>query len=115
MARGGSNPPFRTNLLPNRGMKSPLQQRAEAAAERFWTARKPVAIEFAGVPKAGKTTTLGQVHAFLKRCGFRVEVVVEHAPICPIRDQETRQFQRLDCLYDAVSNPGEDADPVAAR
>ena len=62
-------------------MRSALQQRAEAAAERFRTARKPVVIEFAGVPKAGKTSTLGQVHAFLKRCGFRVEVVVEHASI----------------------------------
>jgi predicted NUDIX family phosphoesterase len=51
-----------------------------------------VAIEFAGVPKAGKTTTLGQVHAFLKRCGFRVEVVVEHASICPIRDKKHANF-----------------------
>ena len=42
MARGGSNPPFRTNILPNSGMKSALQRRAEAAAERFRTARKPV-------------------------------------------------------------------------
>jgi predicted NUDIX family phosphoesterase len=73
-------------------MKSALQQRAEAAAERFRTARKPVVIEFAGVPKAGKTTTLGQVHAFLKRCGFRVEVVVEHASICPIRDKKHANF-----------------------
>ncbi len=73
-------------------MKSALQQRAEAAAERFGTARKPVVIEFAGVPKAGKTTTLGQVHAFLKRCGFRVEVVVEHASICPVRDKKHANF-----------------------
>ena len=92
MARGGSNPPFRTNILPSSGMKSALQQRAEAAAERFRTARKPVVIEFAGVPKAGKTSTLGQVHAFLKRCGFRVEVVVEHASICPIRDKKHANF-----------------------
>ena len=49
-------------------------------------------VEFAGVPKAGKTTTLGQVHAFLKRCGFRVEVVVEHASICPIRDKKHANF-----------------------
>ena len=92
MARGGSNPPFRTNILPDSGMKSALQQRAEAAAQRFRTARKPVVIEFAGVPKAGKTSTLGQVHAFLKRCGFRVEVVVEHASICPIRDKKHANF-----------------------
>ncbi len=73
-------------------MKSTLQQRAEAAAKRFSAARKPVVVEFAGVPKAGKSTTIGQVHAFLKRCGFRVEVVVEHASICPIRDKKHANF-----------------------
>ena len=73
-------------------MKSPLQMRAVAAAERFKAARKPVVVEFAGVPKAGKSTTIGQVQAFLKRCGFRVEVVVEHASICPIRDKKHANF-----------------------
>ena len=39
--------------------KSNLQIRAERAAEQFSDkARKPLVIEFAGVPKAGKTTTL---------------------------------------------------------
>ena len=73
-------------------MKSGLQQRAEAAAERFGTARKPVVVEFAGVPKAGKSTTIGQIQAFLKRCGFSVEVVVEHASTCPIRDKKHANF-----------------------
>ena len=73
-------------------MKSALQQRAEAAAERFKAARKPVVVEFSGVPKAGKSTTLGQVQAFLKRCGFHVGVVVEQASICPIRDKKHANF-----------------------
>ena len=74
-------------------MKSDLQVRAEEAAERFATAaRKPIVIEFAGVPKAGKTTTLGQLQSFLKRCGFRVEVVVERASVCPIRDKKHSNF-----------------------
>ncbi len=74
-------------------MKSARQIRAEELAERFKTAgRKPVVIEFAGVPKAGKTTTLGQLHAFLKRCGFRVEVLVERASMCPIRDKKHSNF-----------------------
>jgi signal recognition particle GTPase len=52
--------------------KSKLQKRAEEAASRFAeTARKSIVIEFAGVPKAGKTTTLGQIQTFLKRCGFK--------------------------------------------
>lgn len=48
--------------------------------------------EFAGVPKAGKTTTIGQLHAFLKRCGFKVETVVERASVCPIRDKKHANF-----------------------
>lgn len=74
-------------------MKSDLQVRAERAAVQFVDrARKPVVIEFAGVPKAGKTTTLHQVQAFLKRCGFRTEVVVERASVCPIRDKKHANF-----------------------
>lgn len=74
-------------------MKSDLQLRAERAAVQFADrARKPIVIEFAGVPKAGKTTTLNQVQAFLKRCGFRTEVVVERASVCPIRDKKHANF-----------------------
>lgn len=74
-------------------MKPERQTRAEKLAERFKTSgRKPVVIEFAGTPKAGKTTTLGQLHAFLKRCGFKVEVLVERASMCPIRDKKHSNF-----------------------
>lgn len=73
-------------------MKSVLQDRVEAAALRFNGARKPIVIEFAGVPKAGKTSTLGQIQAFLKRCGFRVDVVIERASVCPIRDKKHANF-----------------------
>jgi predicted NUDIX family phosphoesterase len=73
--------------------KSDLQVRAEALAGRFReSGRKPVVLEFAGVPKAGKTTTLSQLHAFLKRCGFRVETVIERASLCPIRDKKHSNF-----------------------
>jgi len=51
-----------------------------------------VVIEFAGSPKAGKTTTLSTLHAFLKRCGFKVEVVIERASVCPIRDKKHANF-----------------------
>jgi len=74
-------------------VKSKLQIRAEQAASKFAeTARKPIVVEFAGVPKAGKTSTLGQVQAFFKRCGFRTEVVVERASVCPIRDKKHANF-----------------------
>jgi predicted NUDIX family phosphoesterase/predicted ATPase len=74
-------------------MKSLLQQRAESLAQEFRKkGRKPVVIEFAGSPKAGKTTTLSTLHAFLKRCGFKVEVVIERASVCPIRDKKHANF-----------------------
>lgn len=73
--------------------KSELQKRAERAASLFpEAARKPIVIEFAGVPKAGKTTTLSQLQTFLKRCGFKVEVVVERASVCPIKDKKHVNF-----------------------
>ncbi len=73
--------------------KTKLQLRAETAAKKFKTsARKPIVIEFAGLPKAGKTTTINHVQSFLRRCGFRVEIVVERASVCPIRDKKHSNF-----------------------
>ena len=73
-------------------MKTDFQDRAEKAAERMHSARRPIVFEFAGVPKAGKTSTLNALQLFLKRCGFRVEVVVESASISPIRDKTDFNF-----------------------
>ena len=98
-------------------MKSQLQERAESAAARFNGARKPIVIEFAGSPKAGKTSTLGQVHTFLKRCGFRVEVVVERASVCPIRDKKHSNFNvwtactTLSQILEKTQTPSRPEDP----
>jgi predicted NUDIX family phosphoesterase len=73
-------------------MASELQERAEEILQRFHLARRPIVLEFAGTPKAGKTTTISQIQAFLKRCGFRVKVVVERASVCPIRDKKHANF-----------------------
>src|SRR5438067_12417683 len=74
-------------------MKSSLQLRAEKALESFRArSRGPVVIEFAGLPKAGKTSTISQVHAFFRRCGFRTEIVVERASVCPIKDKKHFNF-----------------------
>lgn len=73
--------------------KSARQVRAEKVAARFQEElRKPLVIEFSGTPKSGKSTTIEQVRAFLKRCGFKVEVVVERASVCPIRDKRHAHF-----------------------
>jgi predicted NUDIX family phosphoesterase len=98
-------------------MKSTLQERAEKAVERFSSARRPIVIEFAGVPKAGKTSTIGAVQSFLKRCGFRVEVVIERASVCPIRDKKHFNFNvwtactTLAQILEKTQNPPRPDDP----
>jgi predicted NUDIX family phosphoesterase len=73
--------------------KSDRQLRAEKIAERFRSdARRSIVLEFAGIPKAGKTSTISQLQSFLKRCGFRVQVVIERASVCPIRDKKHFTF-----------------------
>ena len=95
-----------------------LQERAERLAEQFAEqARKPLVIEFAGVPKAGKTTTLRNVQTFLKRCGFHTDVVVERASVCPIRDKKHANFNiwtactTLAQILEKTQNPPRDDDP----
>jgi len=98
-------------------MKTELQIRAEDAAERFHGARKPVIFEFAGVPKAGKTSTLNALQAFLKRCGFRVEIIIERASICPVRDKTHSNFNvwtactTLAQILEKTQNPPRIDDP----
>ena len=69
------------------------QKFAEELVAKFKAnSQSPIVFEFSGSPKAGKTTVLNAVAAFLRRCGFKVEVVVERASICPIRDKRHFHF-----------------------
>jgi predicted NUDIX family phosphoesterase len=98
--------------------KSSLQVLAEQLAVEFRAARRPtMVVEFAGVPKAGKTSTLNHVYAFLRRCGFKCEIVVERASVCPIRDKKHFNFNvwtactTLSQLLDKTQNPPRVDDP----
>jgi predicted NUDIX family phosphoesterase len=98
--------------------KSILQIRTEAAVEKFRRkSRRPIIIEFAGVPKAGKTTTVSQVQGFLKRCGFRVETIIESASFCPIRDKKHFNFNiwtactTLSQILEKTQEPPSPTDP----
>lgn len=95
-----------------------LIRRAREVAQRFDNqARKPIVVEFAGCPKAGKTSTIGQVAAFFKRTGFKVEVVIERASVCPIRDKKHSNFNvwtgctTLAQLLEKTQDPPRDDDP----
>ena len=99
-------------------MKSNLQIRAEQAAGQFENkARTPIVVEFAGVPKAGKTTTLTHVQTFFKRCGFRTDIVIERASVCPIRDKKHANFNvwtactTLSQILEKTQNPPRPDDP----
>src|SRR5690349_3048838 len=98
--------------------RSALQERAEAAAAKFRESGRPaIVVEFAGLPKAGKTSTLSQVYSFLRRCGFRCEVMVERASVCPIRDKKHFNFNiwtactSISQLLDKTQNPPNESDP----
>lgn len=57
--------------------------------------RRPFVVEFAGTPRAGKTTTLGGLKRLLEdRRGLRVEVVDEQARCCPVPDKVNPDFNR---------------------
>jgi predicted NUDIX family phosphoesterase len=95
-----------------------LIERARNASSRYdQNAHKPFVIEFAGVPKAGKTSTINQISAFFKRCGFRVEIVIERASVCPIRDKKHSNFNvwtactTLAHLLEKTQDPPKPDDP----
>jgi predicted NUDIX family phosphoesterase len=98
--------------------KTAIQTQAERLAEQFRASKRPpLVVEFAGVPKAGKTSTLNHVYSFLRRCGFKCEVVVERASVCPIRDKRHFNFNiwtactTLSQLLEKTQNPPRENDP----
>jgi hypothetical protein len=99
-------------------IKSDLQQRAERLAADFQASKRPtLVVEFAGVPKAGKTSTLNHVYAFLRRCRFKCEIVAERASVCPIRDKKHFNFNiwtactSLSQLLEKTQTPPREGDP----
>jgi hypothetical protein len=54
--------------------------------------RRPIVIEFSGSPKSGKTSCINSLDFFLKRNGFKVEIVHERANICPVYNKKSPMF-----------------------
>ena len=59
--------------------------------------RRPIIIEFCGIPKAGKTSSITALNIFLKRNGFKTTILTERASICPISDKESPVFNVWTC------------------
>ncbi len=61
-----------------------LERRAEEVRAHLRFASRPFVIEFAGSPKAGKTTSVEAIRHFFTRHGFRVHLLAERAAFSPI-------------------------------
>jgi predicted NUDIX family phosphoesterase len=61
-----------------------IERRALEVRRLLEFASRAFVIEFAGTPKAGKTTSVEAIRHFFNRQGFRVHVLLERASVCPI-------------------------------
>src|SRR5438552_9668530 len=50
--------------------------------------KRPLIVEFAGLPKSGKTTAVNSLSLFLRRNGIPNKVITELASISPIKNKE---------------------------
>lgn len=54
--------------------------------------KRPLVIEFAGTPKAGKTTCVNAIAKFFRRNQIPLHLVTERASLCPIRNKHHVYF-----------------------
>lgn len=54
--------------------------------------KKPLIVEFTGLPKSGKTTVLNNLSLFLRRNGISNIIITERASECPIKDKHSPEF-----------------------
>lgn len=54
--------------------------------------KRPLIIEFTGLPKAGKTTVVNSLSMFLRRNGISTIVITERASVCPIKNKHHPDF-----------------------
>ena len=55
-------------------------------------ASRPVIVEFAGLPGAGKTSTVDLLDRYFRRAGWRARVIAEGAQSCPIGQEHRVPF-----------------------
>lgn len=60
--------------------------------KRRFRQRRPIVIEFAGSPKAGKSSCISSLDIFLRRNNFRTKILTERASVCPIPNKFDPMF-----------------------
>lgn len=72
---------------PYAAQKDRLSEVAKRLQSHLTDLKRPLIIEFAGTPKAGKSTSIAALAKFLRRHKIPVRVIIERASVCPIRDK----------------------------
>jgi predicted NUDIX family phosphoesterase len=72
---------------PYAAQKDRLSEVAKRLQSHLSDLKRPLIIEFAGTPKAGKSTSIAALAKFLRRHKIPVRVIIERASVCPIRDK----------------------------
>ena len=69
-----------------------LEQLVQRLKNNLVDFKRPLVIEFAGTPQAGKTTSVDALKKFFNRNGISVYVIPERASTCPIKDKHHMIF-----------------------
>ena len=69
-----------------------LKQLADEIKNNLDNSKKPLIVEFAGLPKSGKTTLIDSLALFLRRNNISVKVITERASVCPIKQKTNMNF-----------------------
>ncbi len=65
---------------------------AEIIKNNLYQKKRPLIVEFAGLPKSGKTTVVNSLALFLRRNDIPCIVVKERASVCPINNKQHPDF-----------------------
>jgi thymidylate kinase len=67
-------------------------RRAEGVVANGQREKRPWLVEFAGTPRAGKTTVIRSLSTWLTRAGWDVHLVDEQAECCPVPSKDNPHF-----------------------
>jgi len=69
-----------------------FKELADSIRNNITARKRPLIVEFSGLPKAGKTTVVNSLALFLRRNKIPTAIITERATICPIKSKEHPDF-----------------------
>ncbi|NLT50787.1 MAG: hypothetical protein GXX85_07735 [Ignavibacteria bacterium] len=65
---------------------------AQTIKANITSRKRPLIVEFSGLPKSGKTTVVNSLALFLRRNEIPTIIITERATVCPIKNKEHPDF-----------------------